>query len=143
MEGMGNGDGHSMGATSMNPPPSDMPMSMGNNGHGHGNGMIMHMTFFWGKDALILFSSWPGNAGIGMYLLSLLFIFFLAALAEALVAFSSRVSQSGLTTSNAFILTTIHALKMGVLYLVMLAVMSFNVGVFLATVAGHAVGFFF
>lgn len=140
MEGMGHGDGNSMGGTgtSMSPPPSTMPMSMGN----HGHGMMMHMTFFWGKDALILFPSWPGNSGIGMYLLSLLFIFFLAAVAETLTAFSNRVSQSGSTTSNAVILTAIHALKMGLLYLVMLAVMSFNVGVFLATLAGHAVGFF-
>lgn len=140
---MGDGDGNVMGATSTTPPPSTMPMSMGNHGYsGNDNGLMMHMTFFWGKDALILFPSWPGNAGIGMYLLSLLVIFSLAAVAETLMAFSNHISQSGSTASNAFILTAIHTLRMGVLYLVMLAVMSFNVGVLLATLVGHAVGFF-
>ncbi|KAJ1690286.1 hypothetical protein LUZ63_014441 [Rhynchospora breviuscula] len=138
MNGMGDGDGNGMGSMTMTPPSSPTVMSMGN----HGHGMMMHMTFFWGKDTLIIFPGWPGNAGIGMYLLSILFVLIMAALAEALSAVSNRFSQSDKTASNAVMLTAIHALRMGVAYLVMLAVMSFNVGVFLAALAGHAIGFF-
>ncbi|KAJ4781298.1 Copper transporter 6 [Rhynchospora pubera] len=138
MNGMGEGDGNGMGSMTMTPPSSPMPMSTGN----HGHGMMMHMTFFWGKDTLVIFSGWPGNAGIGMYLLSIFIVLIMAALAEALSAVSNRFSQSDKTASNAVTLTAIHALRMGVAYLVMLAVMSFNVGVFLAALVGHAIGFF-
>ncbi|KAJ3685621.1 hypothetical protein LUZ61_014785 [Rhynchospora tenuis] len=142
MNGMGDGDGNGMGSMTMTPPSSPMPMSVGNHDQGHGSGMMMHMTFFWGKDTLVIFPGWPGNAGIGMYLLSILFVLIMAALAEALSAVSNRFSQSDKTASNAVMLTAIHTLRMGVAYLVMLAVMSFNVGVFLAALAGHAIGFF-
>lgn len=40
-------------------------------------------------------------------------------------------------------LTVVHALRVGLAYMVMLAVMSFNVGVLLAAVFGHALGFLF
>ena len=37
--------------------------------------------------------------------------------------------------------TLLHAIRIGLAYMVMLALMSFNGGVFLVAVAGHAVGF--
>ena len=41
-----------------------------------------------------------------------------------------------------FFQTCIYALRMGLVYLVMLSVMSYNLGVFIVAVAGHAAGFF-
>lgn len=38
--------------------------------------------------------------------------------------------------------TMMYSVRIGLAYLVMLAVMSFNAGVFIVAVAGHAVGFF-
>ncbi|KAJ3676695.1 hypothetical protein LUZ60_004107 [Juncus effusus] len=114
-----------------------MPMVHDN---AHGQGGVMHMTFFWGNQVLILFPGWPGNAGIRMYLVSLLFVFCLAALAEVLSAVSTRLASRS-SASVAILLSVMHALRVGVAYLVMLAVMSFNVGVFLVAVAGHALGF--
>lgn len=109
---------------------------------------MMHMTFFWGDRAVVLFPGWPGARGAGAYLLCLLFVLALAALTEALAAASRCVARRGaragagrVPASSAALLTAAHAARMGTAYLVMLAVMSFNGGVLLAAVAGHALGF--
>ncbi|RLM65511.1 copper transporter 6-like [Panicum miliaceum] len=112
---------------------------------------MMHMTFFWGDRAVVLFPGWPGARGGGAYALCLLFVLALAALTEALAAASRCVARrrgrdaggrgGGVPASSAALLTAAHAARMGTAYLVMLAVMSFNGGVLLAAVAGHALGF--
>ncbi|XP_008785472.1 copper transporter 6-like [Phoenix dactylifera] len=137
-EGMG---GDAMGG--MMPPsdPGGMPMPS------RGGRMAMHMTFFWGKRVEILFSGWPGDRGVGMYLLALLFVFVASALVDYLSSISRRLSRGPAATpgdrrvSTAVLLTTLHAVRLGLAYLVMLAVMSFNVGVLIVAIAGHAVGF--
>ncbi|KAG2566139.1 copper transporter 6-like [Panicum virgatum] len=107
---------------------------------------MMHMTFFWGDRAVVLFPGWPGARGGGAYALCLLFVLALAALTEALAAASRCVARrrgrdAGVPPSSVALLTAAHAARMGTAYLVMLAVMSFNGGVLLAAVAGHALGF--
>lgn len=110
--------------------------------HGMGHKMMMmHMTFFWGSDAEILFSKWPG-ARPGMYALALVFVFFLAVIVEWL-SHSRLIKPTGSTSrvGAGLVQTLLHAVRIGLAYMVMLAVMSFNVGVFLVAVAGHALGF--
>lgn len=109
---------------------------------GMGDMAAMHMSLFWGKDVTILFDGWPDNR-LGMYILSLIFVFFLAFAVEVL-------SASPLTTAVPFTspvvggltLAAIYALRVAIAYLVMLAVMSFNIGVFIVAVVGHALGYF-
>lgn len=120
--------------------PSPPESGMGGMEHMGGGGM-MHMTFFWGKRVQILFTGWPGDQGIGMYLLSLLCVLLVAALVELLSGVSRRVASSMPITGLS--LTALHALRIGLAYLVMLAVMSFNVGVLIAAIVGHALGFLF
>lgn len=121
------------------PPPNPLPRH---------DDMVMHMTFFWGKRVQILFSGWPGNQGLGMYLVALLCVFAIAVLAECLSSISQILSRGRTAaagrdrpSSNAGLRIFLHAVRMGLLYLVMLAIMSFNVAVLIAAIAGHALGF--
>ncbi|KAL1220222.1 Copper transporter 2 [Cardamine amara subsp. amara] len=120
------------------PPPSPSSSSMMN--HTKPHMMMMHMTFFWGKNTEVLFSGWPGTSS-GMYALCLIVIFLLAVIAEWLT--HSPILRGGGSTSRAagFAQTAVYTLKTGLSYLVMLAVMSFNAGVFIVAIAGYAVGF--
>ncbi|KAF9598111.1 hypothetical protein IFM89_025303 [Coptis chinensis] len=102
--------------------------------------MMMHMTFFWGKHSEILFSGWPGTS-TGMYVLSLIVVFFLSMSIEWL-SHSRYIKPGSSHVSAGLVQTLMHMIRVGLSYLVMLAVMSFNGGVFLVAVAGHSVGFF-
>ncbi|OMO86096.1 Ctr copper transporter [Corchorus capsularis] len=115
------------------PPPGGATM----NHHHH---LMMHMTFFWGKNAEILFSGWPG-ARTAMYVLALIVVFLLGFLVE-LISHSKLIKPGSTHLAAGLVQTLLHALRVGLAYLVMLAVMSFNGGVFLAAVAGHTLGFF-
>lgn len=103
--------------------------------------MIMHMTFFWGEDAEILFDGWPGRGRLGMYLLALAAIFLIAVAVEWFSHCSFLKDRQ--SAAARLLQTLMYAVRIGLAYMVMLAVMSFNGGVFLVAVAGHAVGFFF
>ncbi|KAG6417569.1 hypothetical protein SASPL_119752 [Salvia splendens] len=106
----------------------------------HRRHMMMHMTFFWGKDTEILFDGWPGAGHLAMYLLALAVVFFLALAVEW---FSHSNLLKERRPAAGLLQTLMYAVRIGLAYLVMLAIMSFNGGVFVAAVAGHAVGFFF
>uniref|UniRef100_A0A803LX63 Copper transport protein n=1 Tax=Chenopodium quinoa TaxID=63459 RepID=A0A803LX63_CHEQI len=107
--------------------------------HDHNN-MMKHMTFYWGKDGEILFSGWPGTH-TGMYVLALVIIFVLAILVEWLAGTTLAKPGDKDVTSDQLLRTLVHALRMGLAYLLMLAVMSFNVGVFIVVIVGHALGY--
>ncbi|KAK9168279.1 hypothetical protein Syun_000419 [Stephania yunnanensis] len=109
-------------------------------GQGHGHGMMMmHMTLYWGKSALVLFQGWPGNRA-GMYVLSLVLVFALAVLVE-FISHSRLVKSGSSHVAAGLVRTALHTVRMGLAYLLMLALMSFNGGVFIAGVAGHGIGF--
>lgn len=124
------------GMSDMPPPPSATATPPPTTMHHH---VMMHMTFFWGKKGEILFPGWPGTNS-GMYALVLIFVFFLAVLVEFLSYSRFARKGSGPVTAG-LVQTLVHTIRAGLAYMVMLAVMSFNGGVFLMAVAGHAVGF--
>lgn len=132
MDGMDGMDG--MTHNSSSPSSTNGTMPMGHKMHG-----MMHMTFYWGKDALILFNDWPaGNTG--MYVLALIIVFVMSVLIELLSR--TRLIKPGSNPVTAgLVQTLLHVLRVGLAYLVMLALMSFNGGVFLVAVLGHALGF--
>ncbi|KAL9143494.1 hypothetical protein ABFS82_14G241000 [Erythranthe guttata] len=119
------------------PPP---PPSAGGGGMEHHSAMGMtHMTFFWGKNSEILFSGWPGTRA-GMYVLALLFVFILAVIVEWLA--HCRKTRNAGDFSGGLMRTVVHGMRIALAYIVMLAIMSFNGGVFIVAVAGHIFGFF-
>ncbi|KAF5737201.1 hypothetical protein HS088_TW13G00079 [Tripterygium wilfordii] len=120
----------SMSDGTMNSTTGDMDMNM-----------IMHMSFYWGKDAIILFSGWP-NRSLGMYILALFFIFLLALSIEILSVFPTSRFGINRPLLGALGRASVYAVRMGFAYLVMLSVMSYNLGIFIVAVAGHAIGFF-
>ncbi|KAL2509636.1 Copper transporter 4 [Forsythia ovata] len=97
------------------------------------------MSFYWGKDTEILFSGWPDNHS-GMYALALLFVFALAVFVEFLSNLN-LVKPGSNRVAAVFFQTGFHGIRAGFSYMVMLAVMSFNGGVFIAAVLGHAIGY--
>ncbi|KAG8044645.1 hypothetical protein GUJ93_ZPchr0393g29137 [Zizania palustris] len=105
----------------------------------------MHMTFFWGTKTEVLFTLWPGARGGGMYALALIFVFALGAILELRGGGRALddwlVRRRARPAAAAAVRTAVHAVRVGVAYLIMLALMSFNGGVFLVAVAGHVVGF--
>ncbi|XP_076944291.1 copper transporter 6-like [Bidens hawaiensis] len=131
------GGGHMNGMSDMpKPPPTATGAPPMTGMHHH---PMMHMSFFWGTNGEILFPGWPGSKS-GMYALVLIFVFILAFIIEFLS--HARVARRGSgTVAVGLVQTLVHTLRAGLAYMVMLAVMSFNGGVFLAAVAGHALGF--
>ena len=75
-----------------------------------------------------------------MYFLALVFIFTLAIITEWL-SHSRLLNTRSSAAGAALAQTLLHELRVGLAYLVMFTVISFNGGVFLVVVAGHAVGF--
>ncbi|XP_071699414.1 copper transporter 6-like [Rutidosis leptorrhynchoides] len=102
--------------------------------------MVMHMTFFWGKDVVMLFSGWP-NGELGMYVLALAFVLFLAIFIELFSIFPTVKPRNSLILGG-LIHALFYGLRMALVYLLMLCVMSYNVGVFVFVVLGHIIGCF-
>ena len=101
--------------------------------------MMTHMTFYRGKNGEILFSGWPGTRS-GMYALALIVVFLMAIIDEWLSGCRPVKAGSNYVAAG-LVQTVVQGIRMGVAYMVMLALMSFNGGVFLAAIAGHALGF--
>ncbi|PIN21617.1 Copper transporter [Handroanthus impetiginosus] len=127
---------------------------------------MMHMTFYWGRKVTILFDSWKTDSWIS-YFLSLLACFLVAVfyqyLEERRLRFKllSVASKRPPPSDGAALGTPLLISKLGgrnwapsrfagailfgidsaIGYLLMLAIMSFNAGVFIAVVVGLGVGY--
>lgn len=102
----------------------------------------IHTTFYWGHKVDILFHCWPGNSA-AMYAVALILVFAVAVLVEWL-SFTNIVKLKPGSSNDVvggLLKTGLYGVRSGLSYLVMLAVMSFNGGVFLAAIGGHVIGF--
>lgn len=124
------------------PMPMPMPMPTPPDSNDM-NDMVMHMSLFWGKDVIVLFQGWPGNS-LGMYILATIFVLFMAFLVELLsISPSFRPGRSWSPLITSLIHAGAYALRMALAYMLMLSLMTFNIGIFIAAVAGHTLGRFF
>lgn len=120
----------------------------------------MHMTLYWGKNVTLLFDSWKTNSWTS-YLLSLIACFIIATFYQYLENLRIRLkffSGEGRTTPvpeirtpllglnkvsrNKVVESVLFGVNSAIGYLLMLAIMSFNGGVFLAIVVGLTFGYF-
>ncbi|RZC84245.1 hypothetical protein C5167_047032 [Papaver somniferum] len=85
--------------------------------------MMMHMSFYWGDSATVLFHHWPGDS------------------TEWLGHCSIARADSNHVAAG-IVRSIVHTVRVGLAYLVMLAVMSFNGGIFIVAVLGHGLGYF-
>ncbi|KAJ4907911.1 Copper transporter 3 [Raphanus sativus] len=124
------------GSSSSAPAPS--PSAFFQHHRRHRGGM-MHMTFFWGKNTEVLFDGWPGT-NLTMYWACLATIFVFSALSEW-ISRCGVMKAGPASFGSGIVQTVVYTVRAGLSYLIMLAVMSFNGGVFLAAMAGFGLGF--
>ena len=93
--------------------------------------MVTHMTFFWGKNSTETLYS---------YMVDLISVFMLSMLVECL-SHTGFIHSSMNDIVAGLLQTLMYGVRIGLAYLVMLSVMSFNVGILIVAVAGYSVGF--
>ncbi|KAK2398867.1 copper transporter [Trifolium repens] len=123
---------------------------------------MMHMTLYWGKNVTLLFDSWKTDSWTS-YILSLIACFLIATFYQYLEnirirqKFFSGEGRGGSTvpeiqtpllqlnkvSRNKVVESVLFGVNSAIGYLLMLAIMSFNGGVFVAIVVGLTIGYFF
>ncbi|BBN19086.1 solute carrier family 31 (copper transporter), member 1 [Marchantia polymorpha subsp. ruderalis] len=132
--------GMDMGAT----PPTGSPTSSGSSAMDMVH--MMQMTFYWGKNAEILFDGWKTD-NVAEYVFSLLAIFLIAVFHEWLSTFRADMVQTVLASKEAnglkkpfllhrLLLTSLFAVNAVTGYALMLMAMTFNGGIFIVIIAG-------
>ncbi|XP_058757614.1 copper transporter 5.1-like [Vicia villosa] len=121
---------------------------------------MMHMTLYWGKNVTLLFDSWKTDSWTS-YLVSLFACFLIASFYQyleniriRLKFFSGGKGESPVPENQAPLLglnkvsrnkvaeSVLFGVNSAIGYLLMLAIMSFNGGVFVAIVVGLTIGYF-
>lgn len=90
------------------------------------------MYFYWGTDVVFLLEKWTITDNTGVFLLACLLSFLVAILVEFL---NTRVIYS-----DAFY-ALVHSVQLFSSYMLMLVLMTFNGGLFLAVILGYTIGY--
>ncbi|GLU02289.1 hypothetical protein SLE2022_195430 [Rubroshorea leprosula] len=101
---------------------------------------MREMTLLWGKTTGDIFPGVPGQT-FHCYVFGLTLVFSISLVVEWLSHTRIIKSKSADNVTAGLLQTVMYGIRVALAYLVMLAVMSFNVGVMVAAVAGYSVGF--
>ncbi|CAI5505666.1 unnamed protein product [Closterium sp. Naga37s-1] len=166
MSSMGGGSASGGADTSSPSYDPDSPPTSSSASGGSMSMMMMQMWFYWGPNVIILFESWKTSSW-GFYLLACFLVVVFCVLHEFLTSFRLKLSatrrcrvkdaEQGADSADAtsskkvdwrslldrLAVTGIYALNLIFSYAIMLIVMSFNIGLFIAVVLGLTIGFFF
>ncbi|KAL3729057.1 hypothetical protein ACJRO7_033628 [Eucalyptus globulus] len=110
---------------------------------------MMHMTLYWSRYVTLLFDSWRTDSWPS-YFVSLAACFLVFAFYQSLASSSAaavsplllKAGASRLARSARLGVALLFGLNSAIGYLLMLAIMSFNKGVFLAIISGLTVGYY-
>jgi len=126
---------------------------------------MMHMSFYWGYDVTVLFKSWTISSAQA-YFLTWFLVFLFGLLHEFLVTYRTTYIQKHLAIrgpapeegvrvpmlekkspaapgSSKVVSTVLYGVNHITGYSLMLIVMTFNLGLFVAVILGLSVGFLF
>ncbi|KAL5698307.1 hypothetical protein ACHQM5_029364 [Ranunculus cassubicifolius] len=124
---------------------------------------MMHMTFYWGKNVTILFDSWKTDSYIS-YIISLFTLFLFSIFYQYMEDRRLRLkilsttknkssnsssietpllSRFGKNKAVKYATALMFGVNSAVGYFLMLAIMSFNWGVFIAVILGLSLGYLF
>ncbi|CAN6471524.1 unnamed protein product [Victoria cruziana] len=104
---------------------------------------MMHFALFWGTDSenVILFGGWPG-ANVGKYAF-LLVVIFIAGIVTEWFAFMKVRWVEEKPYLSGFLSSVVYGIRMFFSNMMMLSLMSFNIGVVIVAVLGHGIGYWF
>jgi predicted PurR-regulated permease PerM len=94
--------------------------------------MVMEMYFYWGTDVVFLLEKWTIKDNTGVFLCAWLVSFLAAILVEFL---NTRVVNSDA------VYAVVHSVQLFCSYMLMLVLMTFNGGLFIAVILGYTIGY--
>jgi copper transporter 1 len=97
---------------------------------------MMRRSFYWGSDVEFYFANWP-SGHLVMYILALALLLVISVINEYLSNLRGKKAWAG-----GLVQTLCHTVRVATAYLLMLAVMSYNLGVVAVVIVGSAIGFY-
>lgn len=100
---------------------------------------MAHSGFWFGRDVEILFTGWPVNYGHFHLFIALILVFMLSTVAQ--IFSMTPMTAPKMVPKSLVQHAALHGLRTLITYLVLLCVITFNVGVILTVLLGHVAGY--